>query len=555
MNYALDLKSLFEEITEEYSNTILHWAVKKSGDRNDAADLAQEVMLQVFLSVSRIYNSGREIEKVENFVWKIAHNVWCYRLRTKKQSTLHTSFSDMDGEIRDDDDFVARMGDEAEMRVLIEKMRRNVVFLNKMQRETMILHYIEGYSIRDIAKKLDCAESAVKWYLFDTRKKLKKEFTETMETTNFVYRPGKLWLARSGQSAVHNDTDIVNTSLTMQNVILACYPDPKNLDEIAKTLAIPKAYIENDLAWLVEKEFLAESKSSKYVTILPIQNLLYSQSIAKVYLDHKEKFSDVIIDSLLDSEDEIRKIGFVGSDRPMSKLLWTLIYMYGQMQERSIVPKNIVSGFSYPLRPDGGYYFPLIFDESENQRKLDNFDFTAEGFGYNGGMTYKPFYWFGLYNFANDTAPEKLFDSDSEKSGVLRDMISRCLKENFDPSSLSSNEKDILASLIKDGFFAANENKFTPNFCVFTPDQYSALNDNILAKIEEKVAPELLSIAAGLRELCKKSFPDQAYKDFITNLALYDTIYYTEFFAMADNKSYKPANTKDGEFLTLYVRT
>ena len=543
------LTHLFEQITAEYLNTLLHWAMKKTGDRNDAADLAQEVMLQIFLSASREFKSGREIEKVENFVWKVAHNVWCSHLRKKSKATLCMSFGDVDDDIRDDDDFAARMGDEAEMKELISQMRRNIIFLNKMQRETMILHYIEGKSIREIAVKLDCAESAVKWYLFDTRKKLKKELSHTMENTNFVYRPGKLRLAKSGNAPMQCDVDVINKSLTMQNIILACYPDSKNIDEIADALGIPKAYIESDLAWLVDREFLTESKS-RYVMAIPIENRLHLQTVAKTYLDHKQSLCDVIIDTLLESEDEIRKIGFVGCDRAMDKLLWLMIFMYGQTQNI-----NILRNYKFPLRPDGGHYVPLAIDESENQPSLLGRTLNTDGFGYNGGMTYSPFSWFGLYNYSQG-APMKLFDGDSVSSSKLRDMVLRCIGDDFDASVLAGDEQDLAAELIKDGFFTPDGSKYIPNFCVFTHEQFQALSNTVFAKVTGKIADEMRAIAAEFESLCKKTYPKHVYEiysDFLINMALYDSIYYTEFFAMTDGKSYKPTDCADGEMLTLSV--
>jgi hypothetical protein len=172
-------------------------------------------------------------------------------------------------------------------------------------------------------------------------------------------------------------------------------------------------------------------------------------------------------------------------------------------------------------------------------------------------MAFAPIYWFGLYNFTSGIIPDKLFDCDSEKSTNLRGMIVRCLESDFDPTSLSADEADLTAELIADGFFTLKDGKFIPNFCVFTAEQYSQLHDNVLAKIEAAVADELAAIADDFSELCKRSFSEQAYKaykDFIIGLALYDTIYYTEFFAMTDGKSYKPTNCADGELLTLFVR-
>jgi DNA-directed RNA polymerase specialized sigma24 family protein len=60
----MENSKLYTKITEEYSAKLLHWAIKKTGSRLDGEDLAQEVLLQVFLVVAK----QEKIDKLENFV-------------------------------------------------------------------------------------------------------------------------------------------------------------------------------------------------------------------------------------------------------------------------------------------------------------------------------------------------------------------------------------------------------------------------------------------------------------------------------------------------------
>lgn len=538
---------IFNYITDEYSNMILHWAIKKVSSRDEAADLAQEIMLQVFSSVSREVDRGKTIDKLENFVWKIAHNVWCYYLRGKNRASVCISMAP-DFDVQSDDDFAARLGDEEEMKALISKMRRTVVFLNKMQRETMIMHYIEGFSIAEIAKKLKCTESSVKWYLFDTRKKLKKEL-DTMENTNFVYRPGKLHLAKCGNSPANSDADVVNKSATMQNIILICYTDAKTIDEIANTLGIPKAYIESDIEWLVQREFLTES-NNRYIAAIPIENNIYSQSVTMIYKKYKECLIDPIIDGILSAENEIREIDFTGNHQPINKLLWVLIYMFLDRDGLTFFDFQTV-----PIRPDGGKYVPKGFDRSDNQKSLEGYDTNIDlrDFNFNGGMNFYPFRWCGIYNFSFGT-PEKMCEPDSEKSANLRDTVIKALHDDFSPDQLNGKEKDAFAEILKDGWMTLHDGKCTPNFYVFTREQHGKLME-VLNPIKEMISGKLESIKNEFGELCKKSFPShvyETYKDFSIAMAMYFIIYYTEFFAMNDGKSYKPTDCKDGELLTLW---
>lgn len=88
---------LFAKITDNFLAKILSWAIKKTGNRPDSEDLAQEVLLQIFHAVSR----HDKIEKPENFVWKIAHYVWCNYTRELTRSNFYA----LDEAISDKSDF------------------------------------------------------------------------------------------------------------------------------------------------------------------------------------------------------------------------------------------------------------------------------------------------------------------------------------------------------------------------------------------------------------------------------------------------------------------
>lgn len=90
----MEYQRLFQRVTEEYSSKILNWAIKKTGNRPDGEDLAQEVLAQVFIATLR----EQKISKLENFVWKVAHFVWCNNLRQlkkeKNNSTINENLPD-----------------------------------------------------------------------------------------------------------------------------------------------------------------------------------------------------------------------------------------------------------------------------------------------------------------------------------------------------------------------------------------------------------------------------------------------------------------------------
>lgn len=84
----MDYQKLYSKISDDYSSKILNWAVKKAGSRPDGEDLANEVIYQIFVAASKEKN----IAKLDNFIWKVAHFVWCNNLRTITKKKMQSPF-------------------------------------------------------------------------------------------------------------------------------------------------------------------------------------------------------------------------------------------------------------------------------------------------------------------------------------------------------------------------------------------------------------------------------------------------------------------------------
>ena len=450
------MADLFERITDDYMPMLLNWSYKKTGERDRAEDLTQEVLLQIF---SAIRKSTAEITDVEHFVWKIAHYTWCNYLRSRERGKNCVSMENL--QLEDGRDFAAEYAEQEYRQELTARMRKRVSRLSRLQREIMISFYLEGKSVRDIAQKYQTTESAVKWHLFQTRKKLKKEIG-IMENKDFVYRPRRLHMGISGQAASMAAADIqmIINSLTKQNICIACYRQPKTAQELAEQLGIPMAYIESDLEWLVEREFITEEASS-YSTSFLIVGPEDEQAKYAVYLKHKSELSDIILEGLAEAEDAVRAIGFHGSDRPYDRLLWLLIYQFA-LRLRIPYPD-----FERPVRMDGGKYLPLGLEPSDDRTAPKVLD--TGGWSYNGCMQNDNFTWFGMYNFGRSEI-EDMIDACDPQMQKLHGLLCEILHSDYDISGYDERKRFILAQLVQKGFVKVEGEYAIPCFCVFTEE-------------------------------------------------------------------------------------
>lgn len=536
------MENLWSQITEEYMPMLLNWAWKKTGDKDKAEDLTQEVLLQV---LSAAQKSTAPIAEPEHFLWKIAHYTWCNYLRAKEHKNVCVSMENL--QLEDSSDFAAEFAEEEYRKELTRQMRRQISKLSLLQRDILISFYIEGQSVQNIAQKKNMAQSTVKWHLFQTRKKLKKEIT-TMTNNNYsdyVYRPRTLQMALSGlvPSMESSDINLITNSLTKQNICIICYRQPRTMEQLSELLGLPMAYVESDLEWLVEHEFIAKSGSG-YVTSFLITSAADEQGKYAVIKNHREKLSDVILRELAASEDAIRSIGFCGSDKPFDRLLWMLVYQFCRSMH---IP--------YPdlprtARMDGGNYLPLGFDRTDWETVPKAVD-TA-GWSYNGSMQNGSFCWFGMYNFGR-SAIEELINGNTLEAEKLRALLEELIHNDYSVDGFDEQKKYLLAQLVQQGYVTLRDSRAIPNFCVFTKEQFRRLSEDIFAPIADKLKNELPGLVAELEACCKTQLPEQLKDLFHASVAfgLHAIGYITTIFAFEKGMLYKPEDSHDGEFLTL----
>lgn len=517
------------EQVEEISLMLLKWAYRKTGSRTEAEELAQEVWLQLYEAAHR----EEPIRQPQHLLWKIAHHVWCRRLR--KAAYFRCLPADELPLASQEPDVAHQTAEEAEKAYFLQKMRKRLMELNHLQREMMIRFYLENQSQQEIAHALSVSVSTVKWHLFDTRRKLKEDLSD-MTNGDFVYRPGKLQLAICGECDNYETLAALGSSMSKQNICILCYREAKTAEELSKTLGLPMAYVEDDLDFMIRHE-LMKKEGNAFRTDFLIESQEDRQAYCSIYFKMKTELSDVMVKGLLDAEEKIRSIGFLGSDQPMEKLLWLFIY---QLSSRI---RGIHEEEDFPLHPDGGRYYLLGYDTRPCEHKAVNMD----GWMINGPMYMDGFTWFGLQCFGHGV-PEKLFGEHAWER--KKKTLATVLNEEKTLPMLGDEQRDDVAELVEKGFLRMEGEKLVPAFCVFTKEQYSKLLETVFQPIEKQIEESLHRLDQQLEALCRKNVPSIAFKQ-AYRMARYELSVMTTFFACEDGYLYVPGDVEDGEMLTL----
>lgn len=518
---------------EEWAARVLRWARGKTRTAQEAEDLAQTVLLEWLRAVRAQEERGACVAEPEHLLWRIARFVWCKSLRPGTYYRCEPLSEKLSaGETPEES---AERQDEQRRQTAF--VRRQIMRLSRIQRETLVWYYLENRTTADIARRLRVSENTVRWHLSDSRKKI-READGKMTSTEFVYCPKKLHVAINGEAYDDRLTREVLDNLLHQNILLRCYAQGQTAQELCDELGVARPYIEDAVNVLLRDELLT-ADGGRVRTNFIITSGAQEEARLAVYDAHKDELSREIVRQLMAHEQEIRAIGFIGCDVPMPRLLWWLIYRCtAALPNPAEMPPR-------PYHADGGAYHLMGFArEPENRHYL--------AWDYNGPMYNDGFRWFGLQHFGNSPVQD-LFELNQPHMGKLCALLIRLIQADFDPSCVTADEQELLAELLARGFLRKADGSIKPNFCVLTREQVQRLRQEVFLPIVEAVQPAWTRVCNELRTICKASVPKhlQALADLPLHMAALAAGYMTEQIAYAYGALEKPETPEDAAMWTL----
>jgi RNA polymerase sigma-70 factor, ECF subfamily len=157
----------FDFLLHRYRSPLVNFLFRMVHDRSTAEDLAQEVFLRVYRAREK-YNPSA---KFTTWLFRIATNLALNSLRDNRHRKMEVSF---DAPVDDEEDARPRELPGRDMRIdehMLERERalfiqRAIAALPEKQRVAVLLHKYEEMEYNEIAKVLECSESALKSSLF-----------------------------------------------------------------------------------------------------------------------------------------------------------------------------------------------------------------------------------------------------------------------------------------------------------------------------------------------------------------------------------------------------
>jgi RNA polymerase sigma-70 factor (ECF subfamily) len=166
----------FDLLIKRYQRQAMAVSIRLLNNPHDAAEVTQDAFLKAF-------NSLKTLEKPDAFggwLMRIVNNLSLnYRRARKTRSQL--PLDDLLGPIEAGEDAGSEWMSKTaqplrtlESRELGARLKEALLELPEKQRQAIMLFTMEDMPQKEIAEQLDCSVEAVKWYVFQGRKKLKE---------------------------------------------------------------------------------------------------------------------------------------------------------------------------------------------------------------------------------------------------------------------------------------------------------------------------------------------------------------------------------------------
>lgn len=159
-------EDIFIQAYDEYADAIFRFCAFRIGDRERAKELMQETFTRTWTYVRQ----GKHIENWQAFLYKVARNLTVNELLKRKPASLEEMQSMFGFDPTD-------TGESPERNAEIQMMLRELNLLESDYQEVLILRYINGLQVSEIAVLLDQEPNAVSVRIHRALKELRSKLS------------------------------------------------------------------------------------------------------------------------------------------------------------------------------------------------------------------------------------------------------------------------------------------------------------------------------------------------------------------------------------------
>ncbi|MDR0443535.1 MAG: sigma-70 family RNA polymerase sigma factor [Treponema sp.] len=377
-------KQIVDKITAKYMEKIFGFALTKTMNTEKAEELASRITFDLYQSLLKC----NAVENIDGYVYRVARNVYA-RFVDEEVRGRHLSFDEM--VIPCENDFTIDFEkDETYIR-----LRREVSYLGKIQREIVVMHYFQKLKLFEIAQKLKISLGTVKWHLHDARNQIKEGIQMRDKGTLGLMPVRFSEMGHSGRLGPDGkDTAYYLSKLISQNIAYAAYHKARTITEIAGVIGVPAAFVEDEVAHLEDNGFMDKIAGGRYLTNIRI----HEPSKERLEQEHTiyTKYAKIVCDKYVPLVFErmaaYDKKRIYSPENDFNFLMWSAVtYACGRGHELRVSDLyNDLSRYCVK-RKDGGEYVAYALVDGFNWEDLsfnanmyscgdeDRFGYSPEG--------------------------------------------------------------------------------------------------------------------------------------------------------------------------------
>jgi len=165
-------REAFDELVRLYQQRAMQVAVRILGEANEAAEAVQTGFVRAYLSIGKL----KEPKRFEFWLLRIVANAAISQVRAAKRRAEKVRIADHYKDKKTPSPVERQRAEE-----LKEAITRAMLKLSKREAKAISLSGLEDLSQGEVAEIMGCSVGAVKWHVFNARKKLKVLLKEYLE--------------------------------------------------------------------------------------------------------------------------------------------------------------------------------------------------------------------------------------------------------------------------------------------------------------------------------------------------------------------------------------
>jgi RNA polymerase sigma factor (sigma-70 family) len=439
------------DITEtevvKYIEPVFYFCVKRLNNRQDAEDLASEIMVHILNGIKKYH-----IESLENWVWRIAHNRYARFINMKNKLNEIPSGYDFT-DIQDDYDFVDTI-------IIVDEYQQVFRYLHTLSseyRNILVDYYIGELPVKQISQNYKLTETTVKWRLNIGREKIKTRMGEG--------KMDKVYNRINWRTTISNGTMDANKYLYSQIARAICdaaYEKPLTIEEISLKTGLPTLYIEDELPRLINGDAVVKD-GNKYAANFIVLRLRDNKNMETKFATFTAYISDYFAELFKSQEALISKMDFYGTDFTMERLGYIALPFVLRGKISKIKSGLNMKDGLYPPRPDGNWGWFVVFEEETE----------GEGFSAETGL-------FNIERERNDSIyfhyVRKYYNYNTSRYGGILWIYKNNIMEKTENGIIQDGvlNDDDRVELLKYNLIVRDGNKYKINFAVFDKKQYNS---------------------------------------------------------------------------------